>query len=167
MTPVERNVRWSIDFVHDTYDGGSRRFRTLVVVDDFSRECLALEVDISLPARRVVRTLERLCLNRSAPLELVADNGPEFRALELQDWAARQGIRLNYIEPGKPMQNAFVESFNGRFRDECLNQYVFGALSQTREIIEKWRIYYNSRRPHSSLGYMTPIEYANKKSVVP
>jgi putative transposase len=167
MTPVKTNARWSIDFVHDNFAGGSRCFRTLVVVDDFSRECLALEVDTSLPASRVVSALEKLCKRRGVPLELVMDNGPEFRALLLQDWAARQGIRINYIEPGKPTQNAFVESFNGRFRDECLNQHVFGTLKDTRQTIETWRNYYNSIRPHSSLGYMTPTEYATTKSAVP
>lgn len=167
VSPLNPNTRWSLDFIQDNFAGGSRCFRTLVVVDDFSRECLALEVDTSLPAYRVVKVLERLCSVRGTPLQLVMDNGPEFRALLFQDWAARRDIQINYIEPGKPVQNAFVESFNGRFRDECLNQHVFGRLSETKQIINQWRIYYNEQRPHSSLGYKTPMEYANMQSSVP
>jgi putative transposase len=167
MTPIEPNARWSLDFVHDNFAGGSRGFRTLAIVDDFTRECLALEVDTSLPAERVVRVLERLCETRGSPLELVTDNGPEFRALTLQDWAARQHVRINYIEPGKPVQNAYIESFNGRFRDECLNQHLFGTLRETKRIIERWRYYYNAQRPHSSLGYKTPMEFIRSKSGAP
>jgi putative transposase len=167
MMPIQPNTRWSIDFVHDNFAGGSRCFRTLVVVDDFSRECLKLEVDFSIPAYRVIRVLDYLCVSRGKPLEIVMDNGPEFRALIVQDWAARNDIRINYIQPGKPVQNAFVESFNGRFRDECLNLHLFASLKETQHVIEQWRKYYNSKRPHSSLGYKTPMEYAKLKSSAP
>jgi putative transposase len=167
MTPIEANARWSIDFVHDNFAGGSRCFRVFAVVDDFTRECLALEADTSLNSQRIVRVLERLCLLRGSPLELVSDNGPEFRALGFQDWAARKKIRVNYIQPGKPVQNAFVESFNGRFRDEFLNQHLFGSLHDTKTKIEHWRHYYNTKRPHSSLGYKTPMEFAKTTSRVP
>jgi putative transposase len=147
-----------MDFVSDSLYSG-RRFRTLNIVDDFSRECLAIEVDFSLPSERVTRVLDRLLCGRSKPSEIVIDNGPEFRSNQTQSWAEKRGIKLHYIDPGKPIQNAFVESFNGKFRDECLNDNWFLDIKEARETIETWRTDYNTERPHSSLGYKTPSEF--------
>ena len=160
LVPKVPNERWSMDFQHDPLATG-QRFHTLNIVDDFSRECPAIEVDTSLPGVRVVRVLERLAETRGLPLEIVLDNGPEMIGKALDEWAWRNGVRLNFIEPGKPVQNAFIESFNGRFRDECLNENWFLDLDDAREIIEAWRIDYNTRRPHSALGYATPEEFAS------
>ncbi len=157
--PQKINHRWSMDFVADMLAGG-RRFRTLNVVDDFSRECLNIEVDTSLGGQRVVRVLERLAQNRKLPEVLVMDNGPEFTGKALDAWAYERGVKLQFIQPGKPVQNAYVESFNGKFRDECLNENWFISLQDARDQIETWRQDYNQSRPHSSLGNMTPEEYA-------
>jgi putative transposase len=153
------NERWSMDFMTDSLATG-RRFRTLKVVDDFRRECLRIEVDPSLSGERVARVLEELCRQRGAPQVIVVDHGPEFTSQALDRWAYRQGVRLPFIAPGKPEQNAYVESFNGKFRDECLNEHWFGDLKEAREKIETWRQDYNRRRPHSALGYRTPEEFA-------
>jgi len=161
LLPDLINERWSMDFVSDGLSNG-RRFRTLNIVDDFSRECPAIEVDTSLTGMRVVRVLERLAETRGLPKAIVVDNGPELISKVLDEWAYRNDVRLHFIEPGKPVQNAFVESFNGKFRDECLNEHWFTSLDEARRTIEEWRIDYNTCRPHSSLGYMTPVEYAQK-----
>ena len=160
LVPEAPNQRWSMDFQHDLLATG-QRFRTLNIVDDFSRECPAIEVDTSLPGLRVVRVLDWLAGTRGLPREIVLDNGPEMIGKALDEWAWRNGVRLNFIEPGKPTQNAFIESFNGRFRDECLNENWFLDLDDAREIIETWRIDYNTSRPHSALGYATPEEFAS------
>ena len=160
LIPQAPNQRWSMDFQHDLLATG-QRFRTLNIVDDFSRECPAIEVDTSLPGTRVVRVLDRLAETRGLPAEIVLDNGPEMIGKALDEWAYRKGVRLNFIEPGKPVQNAFVESFNGRFRDECLNEHWFLHLADARRIIEAWRIDYNRNRPHSALGYATPEDFAS------
>ncbi len=149
-----------MDFRHGLLATG-QRFRTLNIVDDFSRECSVIEVDTSLPGSRVVRVLDRLAETRGLPAEIVLDNGPEMISKALDEWAYRRGVRLNFIEPGKPVQNAFIESFNGRFRDECLNEHWFLNLADARRIIEAWRIDYNSNRPHSALGYATPEDFAS------
>jgi putative transposase len=154
LTP---NDCWSLDFMSDALATG-RRFRTLGVIDTCTREALAIEVDTSLPSARVVRVLERLLRERGHPTEIVLDNGPELISQILDRWAADQGIRLGFIEPGKPEQNAVMESFNGRFRDECLNSHWFTSLADARRIIEAWRLDYNQVRPHSSLNYATPQE---------
>lgn len=161
--PERINERWSMDFVSDVLSNG-RRIRTLNVVDDFSRECPVIEVDTSLTGMRVVRVLERLSQTRKLPRAIVVDNGPELISKALDEWAYRNGVRLHFIEPGKPVQNAFIESFNGKFRDECLNEHWFTNLADARRTIEEWRIDYNTCRPHSSLGYLTPIEYAHKSN---
>ena len=160
LLPAAANERWSMDFQHDLLATG-QRFRTLNIVDDFSRECPAIEVDTSLPGVRVVRVLDRLAETWGLPLEIVVDNGPELAGQALDEWAYRNGVRLHFIEPGKPTQNAFIESFNGRFRDECLNENWFLDLDDAREIIEAWRIDYNTKRPHSALGHATPEEFAS------
>ena len=158
-TPVAANERWSMDFMLDTLADG-RCFRTLNVVDDFTRECLAIEVDTSLPGERVVRVLERVGGQRGLPKAIVMDNGPEFAGKTLDAWAYKAGVRLDFIRPGKPVENAFVESFNGRLRDECLNEHWFTSLADARFTIECWRQDYNHVRPHGSLGRIPPAEFA-------
>jgi putative transposase len=153
------NQCWSMDFMGDTL-ATARTFRTLNIVDQCSRECLALEVDSSLPGQRVVRVLARLAAERGLPEVLVIDNGPEFTGRALDLWAYEHGVKLHFIQPGRPVQNAYVESFNGRFRDECLNMHWFTSLSDARTKIEAWRFDYNARRPHSALGQRTPHEFA-------
>ena len=152
------NQRWSLDFVHDVLSSG-RRFRSLTVVDDYSHESLAIEVDTSLSGERVVRVLDAIAEVRGLPKTLVMDNGTELTSLTMLRWAADRGVQLHHIAPGKPTQNAFIESFNGRFRDECLNENHFSTLAEAREIIEAWRVDYNENRPHSSLGNRTPEEF--------
>jgi len=155
------NQRWSMDFTHDaTADG--RSFRTLNVVDDFSRECLSITVARSISGHGVVDTLDMLLTKRGRPGGIVMDNGPEFASRVLDAWAYRNGVPLLFIEPGKPVQNAFVESFNGSFRDECLNQHWFETIEDAQGIIERWRLDYNRVRPHSSLGDLTPEAFAKR-----
>ena len=161
LVPTQPNERWSMDLMSDSLADG-RRFRTLNIVDDFSRECVAIEVDTSLPGARVVRVLEQLAEARGLPNTIVTDNGPEFTSKAMLLWSEERDIRLHFIEPGKPSQNAFVESFNGKFRDECLNENWFYGLEDGREKIENWRVDYNTQRPHRSLRQLTPFEYRNK-----
>jgi putative transposase len=156
---IAPNQRWSMDFVSDTLSDG-RPFRNLTIVDDCTRECPAIETDTSLPGLRVIGVLERLAEMRGLPKELVTDNGPEFISKALDQWAYRRGIKLRFIAPGKPTQNAYVESFNGKFRDECLNEHWFTSVPDARRIIESYRIDYNQVRPHSSLEGRTPEEFA-------
>ena len=153
------NERWSLDFVHDTLQN-SRRLRALNVVDDFTREALAIEVDTSISGSRVARVLDRIADERGLPKTIVMDNGTELTSLAMLAWSAKHRVQLHYIAPGKPAQNAFVESFNGKFRDECLNDNVFTTIAEAREIIERWRVDYNECRPHRSLGQMTPSAFA-------
>jgi len=161
--PQGANQRWSLDFVSDVLADG-RRFRVLVVVDDFTRECLALALDTSLSGRRVVRELDRIVQLRGAPLLVVSDNGTELTSHAVLAWQQDRGIGWHYIAPGKPVQNAFVESLNGRLRDECLNEHVFQGLPAARRIIEAWRADYNARRPHTSLRGLTPNEFAARST---
>lgn len=153
------NERWSIDFVSDCVSTG-RVIRMLTVVDDCTRECPAIEVDTSLGGLRVRRVLDRIASERGLPEAIVLDNGPEFRGRALAAWSEARGVRLEFIQPGKPAQNAFAESFNGRLRDECLNANWFTSLSDARRKIEDWRQDYNQQRPHSSLNYLPPAEFA-------
>ncbi len=155
---VARNQRWNMDFMGDSLRWG-RTFRTFNVLDEMPRECLAIEVDTSLPAPRVVRVLDRLVEERGAPDEMTVDNGPENTSCALEEWAHRHGIALRFNRPGKPTDNPFIESFNGKFRDECLNENWFLSVPDARRIIERWRREYNEERPHSSLGYLTPAEF--------
>ncbi len=153
------NQRWALDFVADTLKG-QRRIRMLTVVDAFTRESLAIEVDTSLSGVRVARVLDQVIARRgAAPQEIVLDNGPELTSKAMDAWAYERGVRLCFIEPGKPVQNAYIESFNGRLRDECLNEHWFQSLPHARGIIEEWRTDYNRDRPHSSLGYLSPEEF--------
>ena len=156
--PERPNQKWSMDFVTDSIVTG-RRFRALAIVDDYSRECPAIEVDTSMGGRRVVGVLERLSETRGLPETITMDNGPEFAGRALDEWAYRKGVRLSFIRPGKPIENAFAESFNGRLRDECLNINWFLSLKHAREVIEVWRKDYNTVRPHSSLGGLAPQEF--------
>jgi len=161
--PTRADERYSMDFMRDTLAAG-RVFRTLNIVDDYTRECLAIEVDTSLPGARVVRVLERLAALGRQPLHIVVDNGPEFVSRAVDQWAARRGVRLRFIDPGKPIQNAYIESFNGKFRDECLSQHWFISLEEARSVSESWRVDYNEQRPHQSLQYKTPVEFARERS---
>lgn len=158
--PKGPNENWSMDYVADGLIDG-RKLRVLAIVDDYSRECLALEVDTSLPGARVVAVLERLADLRGLPHSITVDHGPEFESQALDAWAYRRGVRLGFIRPGKPVENAYVESFNGRFRDECLNEHWFLSMHHARSTIEAWRIEYNTERPHSSLNDLTPEEFRN------
>lgn len=154
------NQEWAIDFMADGLATG-RGLRMLTVVDSFTRECLAIEADTSLSSRRVTRALEWIVGQRGGVGVIRCDNGPEFTSRHFLGWCEERGIRLLHIQPGRPMQNGRVESFNGRFRDECLNANWFMTLMEAREKIERWREEYNRERPHSSLAYRTPEEFAN------
>lgn len=160
-TPMEPNKRWSMDFVSDQLSDG-RKFRSLTIVDDCSRESPAIEVDTSLPGKRVTRVLDRLAETRGLPDAIVVDNGPEFSGSELDSWAHARGVKLCFIRPGKPVENAYIESFNGKFRDECLNEHWFTSLKDAQEKIEVWRKDYNRNRPHSSLGNLSPEEFVRR-----
>lgn len=159
LVPDRVNVRWSLDFVSDAFTDG-RRFRVLAVVDDFSRECLALVADTSLSGLRVTRALDALLAIRGRPATIVSDNGTELTSMAILKWCQQTGVEWHYIAPGKPMQNGFVESFNGRFRDECLNETLFSSLAQARAAIAAWKEDYNMNRPHSALGHRSPAEFA-------
>ncbi len=152
------NECWSADFMSDALWCG-RRFRTFNVVDDFNREALAIEVDLNLPAQRVIRVLERVAAWRGYPQKLRLDNGPEMISLALADWAEAHGVSLKFIRPGKPMQNGFIERFNRSYRKAVLDMYVFRRLEEVREQTERWMKEYNEERPHESLGNLTPREY--------
>ena len=153
------NERWAMDFVRDTLSTG-RAFRALTVVDTCTREALAVEVDVGLSGERVAAVLDRVGAGRGLPNAIVCDNGPEFRGRALDAWAAARGVALEFIRPGRPVENAFAESFNGRLRDECLNQHWFLSLADARRTIERWRVAYNTARPHRALGRRPPAAYA-------
>ncbi len=155
------NQEWGLDFVHDAVQCG-RTIRVLSVVDAYTRECLGLEVDTSFASRRVTRVLEQILAERGAPQAIRCDNGPEFTSRHFLAWCVERGIELIHIQPGKPTQNAYVESFNGRLREECLNLSWFQNLFDARRKIAAWRQEYNEERPHSSLGYRTPREFAEQ-----
>lgn len=159
VAPERANQGWSMDFLQDTLASG-RKFRILTVEDIYTREALAVEVDHSLGGMRVMRVLERLRERGRKPEWIVSDNGGEFTSRIVDQWAYEHGVRLAYIEPGKPQQNGYQESFHGKLRDECLNEHWFTSLVDAREKIEAWRVDYNTERPHSSLGYQTPGEFA-------
>lgn len=157
--PQGANQRWSLDFMSDAL-ACSRKFRILTVVDDFSRECLALVADNSLSGLRVARELDRLIEGRGRPCMIVSDNGTELTSRAILAWQQERRVDWQYIAPSKPTQNGFIESFNGRLRDECLNEHLLASLLEARRIIEAWTIDYNTRRPHSSLDGLTPTEFA-------
>lgn len=163
LVPTDPNQRWSLDFVSDALSDG-RRFRALNVVDDFAREALTILVDTSISGTRVARELSRLIETRGKPDMIVSDNGTELTSHAILKWAKANRVEWHYIAPGKPTQNAFVESFNGRFRDECLNEHLFDTLRDAREIIETWRIDYNTDRPHTALGGLSPQAFMRRQS---
>jgi len=160
-TPTKKNERWSMDFVQDKLWNG-RRFRCLNIVDMFTRECLAIEVDTSIGGMRVKRVLERLVQVHGKPQAIVVDNGPEFISRDVDEWAYRTGVELAFIRPGKPVENAYVESFNGKFRDKCLNVHYFSTLQEAKDIIRDWRDSYNTFIPHRSLRGLTPQEFSRQ-----
>jgi putative transposase len=157
--PQGPNQRWSLDFLSDAFADG-RRFRILAIVDDFTRECLALVADTSLPGLRVARELDAVIARRGRPATIVSDNGTELTSMTMLRWSQEHGIAWHYIAPGKPQQNAFVESFNGRLRDECLNETLFTSLAHAREVLAIWKDDYNTVRPHSGLENLAPSIYA-------
>lgn len=159
VLPQGPNQRWSLDFVADQLTTG-RRFRILTVVDDFTKESLAAMPDTSITGRRLVAELDRIVDRRGKPLSIVSDNGGEMTSRAVLQWTMETGIDWHYIAPGKPTQNAFIESFNSKLRDECLNENLFGSLAEAIEKIEAWRIDYNTTRPHSSIGNQTPAAFA-------
>src|SRR5215471_8306903 len=161
--PQGPDQRWSLDFLHDQLSDG-RRFRILAIVDDFTRECLCLVADTSLSGLRVGRELNTIIARRGKPAGCVSDNGTELTSMAILRWSQETGIEWHYIAPGKPQQNAFIESFNGRLRDELLNETLFSSLAHARAALARWQIDYNTVRPHSSLGNLTPLEYTNRSS---
>ena len=159
--PIQANQRWSMDFVSDQFSNG-RRFRVLNVVDDYSREMVGQLVSTSIAGQQVARFLDQLGEARSLPPMIVCDNGPEFTSKAMFFWAKERDATLGFIQTGKPTQNVFVESLNGKFRNECLNQHWFRSLEEARWEIEQWQKHYNHVRPHSALGYLPPVEYAKR-----
>jgi putative transposase len=158
LLPSGPNEVWSMDFVMDRLEDG-RRLKALTVVDDFTKEAVEIALDHGMGSHYVVRVLEQVVRFRGKPAAIRTDQGPEFTAGALDQWAYRNGITLKLIQPGKPMQNGYIESFNGKFRDECLNEHWFSTLAEARAIVATWRRDYNENRPHSSIGYLTPAEY--------
>lgn len=162
--PSQPNERWDMDFIHFRLANG-RRGKSLTIIDECSRQSPAIETAHCMPGRKVVEVLNRLKETRGLPKVIGIDNGPEFSGKTLDEWAYLNGVKLDFIDPGKPVQNAYIESFNGRFRDECLNQHWFYTLEEAQKTIEEWRIEYNDFRPHSSLEGLTPNEFVKQFSV--
>jgi putative transposase len=160
--PKYPNHIWSMDFMRDSLADG-RVIKILSVVDEYTRKCFRIEVDTSINGVRVARVLTDISQTEGLPEIIVIDNGPEFIGSALDAWAYQRGVKLAFIRPGKPVENAYIESFNGRFRDECLNENWFLSFGHSRQVIEKWRIDYNNHRPHSSLGYLTPEEFIRRE----
>ena len=161
LCPIYPNVTWSLDFMHDTLQNG-KTIRTLNVIDDFNREVLSITIDTSLPSRRVIMELNKLIEWRGKPEKIRSDNGPEFIAEAMREWCVDNKIEWQYIQPGKPTQNSLVERFNRTFRQDVLDRFMFDNLAQAREYANAWAWMYNNERPHSSLGYNTPIEFLLK-----
>lgn len=155
--PTHRNQIWNMDFMRDALANG-RTIKVLPIVDEYTRKCFRIEVDTSINGARVVRVLNEISQGEGLPEIIIIDNGPQFIGRAFDTWAYQRGVKLAFITPGKPVENAYIESFNSRFRDECLNENWFMTLEQAREIVEEWRVDYNTARPHSSLEYMTPEE---------
>lgn len=164
-TPAQANHTWSMDFVHDTLYHG-KRFRTLNILDEGVREILAIEVDTSLPAERVIRVLDQLKESRGLPAQIRVDNGPELISAKLVAWCEIHHVRLHHIQPGRPTQNAYIERFNRTFRNEVLDANLFGSLSEVREIVHQWMIDYNEERPHRSLGKIPPSHYRQNLTTI-
>jgi putative transposase len=160
--PTAPNQVWSIDFMSDSLVDG-RKIRLLNIIDDYNRESLAMEVDTSLPSLRVIRVLEKLIGERGCPANIRCDNGPEFISHKLEEWCSGKKIALMFIQPGRPMQNAYIERKNGSVRRELLNAYLFNSLAEVRMLSEEWRLDYNAEKPHKSLGYLSPLKYAEQQ----
>ena len=166
LRTVYPNVTWSLDFMHDTLSNG-KTIRTLNVFDDFNREVLSIAVDTSLPSARVVRELKMLIDWRGKPEKIRSDNGPEFISATVEEWCAEQQIEWEYIQPGKPTQNSLIERFNRTFRQDVLDGYMFENLTEMRKYAQAWMWMYNNERPHSALGYLTPVEFLLKYGKLP
>lgn len=160
--PTRPNHVWCMDFVADAALN-SRKIKALPIVDVYTKKCHRIEVDTSINGVRVCRVLDEVGEREGLPEVIMIDNGPEFAGKALDEWAYRNGVKLQFIRPGKPVENAYIESFNGRLRDECLNEHWFINLGHARKLIEDWRLDYNQVRPHSSLGYLTPEEFTEKE----
>jgi putative transposase len=164
--PASENQSWSMDFMSDALKCG-RKFRTFNVVDDFNRAALGIEIDLNLPSKRVIRILERIAEWRGYPSQIRMDNGPEFTALVLSEWAEEHGVLLEFIKPGKPTQNGYIERFNRTYRTEVLDYYLFSDLDEVRDITSRLVMEYNEERPHESLGDLTPVEYREQRATSP
>jgi putative transposase len=158
-TATRPNQHWAMDFMQGTL-WNHRRFRVWTILDTFTRECPMIVVDTSLTGGRIVRALDELALTRGVPEAITVDNGPEFAGRAMDQWAYRRGVKLDFIRPGKPTENGYIESFNGKLRKECLNQHYFTSLEEAQRLIEGWRMEYNQFRPHSSIGGLTPDAFA-------
>ena len=163
VQPETANISWSLDFMSDSLSSG-RTFRTLNIIDDFNREILWIEIDTSLPAERVIRTLDMIASWRGYPVQIRMDNGPELIAQRMAQWAEAHGVELAFIQPGKPSQNAYAERFNRTFREDVLDAYLFTSLQEARDITEEWIEEYNAIRPHEALGNLSPYQYAAKNA---
>ena len=161
VVPIDKNIRWSMDFVSDQLSNG-RRFRVFNVIDDYSREMVGQLTDFSITGQQVARFLSQLIEQRGKPDQIICDNGTEFTCKAMFFWQQDSGVKLGFIQPGKPTQNAFVGSLNGKFRNECLNQHWFRSIEEARKTVAQWREHYNHERPHSALKYMTPVAFANR-----
>lgn len=162
LWPVNPNITWSMDFMHDTLNNGVN-FRTLNVIDDHNREGLLMAMDTSLTSRRVIRELDQLIAWRGAPKKIRVDNGPEFIAEQLGEWAKNRGIEIKFIEKGKPYQNGYMERYNRSFREEVLDSYCFNRIQEAKMMGQAWMWMYNNERPHSSLGYKSPVRFLNER----
>ena len=156
--PTRPNQLWAMDFLHDSLHNG-RKLRFLPIIDTYTKECFRIEVDTSIGGKRVCNVLSQIAAARELPENIIVDNGPEFISNAMDAWAYERGIKLHFIRPGKPVDNAYMESFNGKFRDECLNLNWFMSIGHAREVSEAYRLDYNNERPHSSLGDLTPAEF--------
>lgn len=161
--PEHPNHIWSMDFVKDALSSG-RKLKVLPIVDEYTKKSFRIEVDTSITGARVVRILTEIASEEGLPEIIIIDNGPEFIGRALDEWAYARGVKLFFISPGKPVENMYMESFNGKLRDECLNEHWFISLEHARQVIEAWRVDYNTERPHSSLDYMTPDEFIQKRN---
>jgi putative transposase len=161
VLPTAANQRWSMDFVSDQLSYG-RRFRVFNIVDDFTKEMVGQLVSVSITGKQVARFLNQISEQRPLPNSITCDNGTEFTSKAMFFWSKESGVKLGFIQPGKPTQNAFIESLNGKFRNECLNQHWFRTLDEAKQEIDRWREHYNNVRPHSSLGYLPPVEFAKR-----
>ena len=160
-----QNHIWSMDFVSDAVSS-NRKIKMLTVVDTFTRKCLDILVDTSINGYRVCRVLDEIVLREGQPEMIIVDNGPEFSGRALDEWAYRKGIKIHFIRPGKPVENAFIESFNGRLREECLNSHWFTSVDHAKSLVSEWKSDYNENRPHSSLGYLSPNEFIRKEAAI-